>query len=130
LMYTGFDGKQGDHGGLAESEDLIHWEKDPANPVFLGAGPGRWDSLHLRPRSLFRHGEYYYLFYEGAGMRTKFFDDEGGVQHGKQLVFDSIGLARSRDLHRWERFPWNPAIPQTGQTSFDALWTGWPHAVA
>jgi len=129
LFYTGFDGKNGDRGGLAYSRDLIHWTKDPSNPVFVPEGPSRWDSLHIRPRTLFQHGEYFYLFYEGAGMRPKFSKNEGGVEVEGTLVFDSVGLARSKDLHYWERFPWNPAIAQTGEKSFDALWTGWPHAV-
>jgi len=129
LFYTGFDGKKGDRGGLAYSKDLIHWTKDLSNPVFNGEGPDRWDSMHLRPRSLFRHGQYFYLFFEGAGTRPKFSAKEDGVQVKNELVFDSVGLARSRDLHHWESFPWNPAIAQTGEKSFDALWTGWPHAV-
>jgi len=129
LFYTGFDGKNGDRGGLAYSQDLIHWSKDPSNPVFLPEGPNRWSSLHLRPRTLFHHGQYFYLFHEGAGMRPKFSKGEGGVEVSDKLVFDSVGLARSKDLHHWESFPWNPAIAQTGDTGFDALWTGWPHAV-
>ena len=62
-------------------------------------------------------------------MRPKFSDREGGVEVSSKLVFDSVGLARSTDLHHWETFPLNPAIPQSGERSFDALWTGWPHAV-
>jgi len=130
LFYTGFDGNKGDRGGLAYSNDLIHWTKDSANPVFVDEGPNRWSSLHLRPRSLLRHKDYFYLFYEGAGMRPKFSEGEGGVEVSNKLVFDSVGLARSLDLHHWEMFPLNPAIPQTGERSFDALWTGWPHAVS
>jgi len=130
LFYTGFDGKKGDRGGLAYSNDLIHWTKDSSNPVFVDEGPNRWSSLHLRPRSLFRHNDHFYLFYEGAGMRPKFSEREGGVEVSNKLVFDSVGLARSVDLHHWETFPMNPAIPQTGERSFDALWTGWPHAVS
>lgn len=129
LFYTGFDGHKGDRGGLAYSHDLIHWTKDPANPVFVDEGPYRWSSLHLRPRSLFRRNEYFYLFYEGAGTRPKFSKHESGVGLKEQLVFDSVGLARSKDLYHWEVFPWNPAIPQTGGKTFDALWTGWPLAV-
>jgi len=129
LFYTGFDGKTGDRGGLAYSKDFIHWTEDPSNPVFLTEEANRWDSLHLRPRTLFRHGEYFYLFYEGVGMRKKFSNFEGGVEVRDRLVFDSVGLARSEDLHHWERYPWNPAIAQTGEKTFDALWTGWPHAV-
>jgi hypothetical protein len=129
LMYVGFDGKTGDRGCLATSRDLIHWQEDPANPVFVTEGGDRFDSLHLRPRSLFRHGDYYYLFYEGAGRRRRFSSSEGGVRSGEFLVFDTIGLARSKDLHHWERHPWNPAIAQSGGREFDSLWTGWPMAV-
>ena len=62
-------------------------------------------------------------------MRSKFSKSEGGVEVKDKLVFDSVGLSRSKDLHHWEAFPWNPAIVQTGETGFDALWTGWPYAV-
>jgi hypothetical protein len=130
LLYCGADPKMPtwDKGGLATSKDLVNWTKYPGNPVLVSEGPKRYDSLVLRPRALFRHGDYYYLFYEAAGSRPRFSQTEGGVPlAGNQLAFDTIGLARSRDLIAWERHPWNPAIP--ARADFDSRWTAWPHAV-
>lgn len=128
-MYVGYEGKPGDRGGLATSRDLVHWHQDSANPVFTTSGSNRFDSLHIRPGSLFRYMSYFYLVCEGAGTRPEFSPTEAGVSAGDQLESDTIGLARSQDLHTWERYPCNPAIPQTDGTSFDALRTGWPHAI-
>jgi len=139
LTYTGFGG-QVDQGGIAYSENLLQWSKDPANPVISGSGAanyvgksklnehyGRyvsmWDDGHLRPRSLLKIGDYFYLFYEGSMFET--------FRPGKELqIWDSVGVARSRSLHGpWERHPLNPIINQRAGDHFDSMWTGWPNAV-
>ena len=42
--------------------------------------------------------------------------------------WDTVGLARSKDLIEWEYYPRNPALPGLGISAeqFDSKWTGWP----
>lgn len=106
ILYTGFnsgikDGKPGDRGGLATSKDMIHWTKYAGNPVFSPNATGYWDDLHVRPKTVVRLKDWYYMFYEGAHYDTR------------DRWPDQVGIARSRDLIQWERYPYNPIIPAT-----------------
>ena len=42
--------------------------------------------------------------------------------------WDTVGLARSKDLVNWEYYPRNPALPGLGigSAQFDNNWVGWP----
>lgn len=117
MLYTGnsalYHGKPGDRGGMATSTDLIHWRKYPGNPVFDLGEPGAWDDGHVRPKGVAFLNGWYYMFYEGAHM-------------GNKVWFDQVGMARSRDLMHWERFPRNPIIPLDTAPAFARLVTEWP----
>lgn len=104
----------GDQGGLATSEDYTKWEKYPGNPVFRLGERGAWDDQHVRPKGFIKYGEYYYMFYEGAHYNQT---------EQRDFWFDQDGMARSRDLINWERFPHNPIIPGGGR---DSIVTEWP----
>jgi hypothetical protein len=121
LLYTDYPekeytrGRRGDRGGLATSRDLIHWEKSPSNPV-LDLGPlGAWDDTHVRPKTLVRWKEWYYTFFEGT-------------KNDEVFWWDQVGVARSKDLIHWERFPFNPIVPLGTMGSYDSAVTEWPAA--
>jgi hypothetical protein len=130
FFYAGFTrqpvrGPVGDRGYLLSSNDLIHWTPDPANPVFSPETLTDWDAVHIRPRSLNKIGDYWYLWYEGCNNWTP---PDGTPCHG---WWDTVGLARSKDLHTWEYYPRNPALPGLGISAeqFDNSWIGWPRMI-
>ncbi len=130
MFYAGFTpeaqaGPPGDRGYLLYSDDLKHWREDPRNPVFAPQTPDDWDAVHVRPRSLNRLGDMWYLWYEGCNDWTPPTDPD---HHG---WWDTVGLARSADLAEWEHYPRNPALPGmgVGAHQFDGKWTGWPRMV-
>ena len=126
LFYAGFTpdpptGPPGDRGYLIYSDDLVNWWEDPRNPVFGPETLDNWDAVHVRPRSLCRIGETWYLWYEGCNR----WSPPGSEHHG---WWDTVGLARSKDLVNWEYYPRNPALPALGISGeqFDSSWVGWP----
>ena len=126
LFYAGFtpqpqQGPAGDRGYLLYSDDLENWHTDERNPVFGPETPDNWDAIHVRPRSLNRIGDTWYLWYEGCNT----WKPEGATHHG---WWDTVGLARSKDLISWEYYPRNPALPGLGINAdqFDSNWVGWP----
>lgn len=121
MLYTGFSsgyaaGRPGDRGGLATSRDLIHWVKYRGNPVFDLGPSGEWDDGHVRPKGLVWMRGWYYMFHEGAHFDGK-------------VWFDEVGMARSKDLIHWQRFPHNPIIPLDTNSGRDTLVTEWPNAI-
>ena len=126
LFYAGFTphpqrGPAGDRGYLLYSDDLVNWHADERNPAFGPETPDNWDAIHVRPRSLNRIGDTWYLWYEGCNT----WKPDGTTHHG---WWDTVGLARSKDLIRWEYYPRNPALPGLGINGdqFDSNWVGWP----
>ena len=121
----------GDRGYLLYSDDLVVWRADGDNPVFGPQTKNDWDAVHVRPRSLNRIGDTWYLWYEGCNAWTPP-DTTGREQRsGREQWCDSVGLARSPDLKNWSYYPRNPALPALGigQERFDNTWTGWPRMV-
>ncbi len=105
MLYTGIN--RGERGliqriGLAVSDDLVHWEKHPANPV-LEADPRWYDLLdHTRWRDqswrdpwLFRDADDS-TFHALSTARSRL-----GAPDGAGVV----GHARSLDLVKWEVLP-------------------------
>ena len=120
LLYTGFSigrsqRRMGDKGGLATSRDFETWKKHAGNPVFPLGEPGTWDDGHVRPKGFVKYGEYYFMFYEGAHKSDYL-----------PYFFDQVGMARSKDLVHWERFPHNPVIPIDAGGGRDTIVTEWP----
>tara|TARA_B100000029_G_scaffold188640_1_gene186290 strand:+ start:99761 stop:101134 length:1374 start_codon:yes stop_codon:yes gene_type:complete len=115
----------GDRGYLLYSNDLLTWDEAEGNPVFRPETNDNWDAIHIRPRSLNRIDDTWYLWYEGCNEWTP-----PGIPQERKWC-DSVGLARSKDLKNWTYYPRNPALPALGIDSnqFDNTWTGWPRMV-
>ena len=77
--------------GHATTTDLANWK---SHPRILRVIPGTWEGEVVSAPSILKQGGLYYMFYTG-------FDD---IRRGYQ----SIGLATSKDLFKWERYPENP----------------------
>ncbi len=105
LLYTGTHrAEQGklQRIGLATSDDLLHWERHPDNPVltrderwYEGFDPDAWKEQAWRDPWVFRHpetGDFHALI---TARTTIGPPDARGV----------IGHARSDDLIRWEVLP-------------------------
>jgi hypothetical protein len=129
LFYAGYTpkprrGLSGDRGYLLYSNDLVNWTPHERNPVFGPEVTDNWDGVHVRPRSLTKIGDTWYLWYEGCNT----WKPKGSRHHG---WWDTVGLARSRDLLTWEYYPRNPALPGLGiaASQFDNAWVGWPRMV-
>jgi hypothetical protein len=54
--------------GLARSQDLVHWEKYPHNPVFSIAKDAYWDSGAIWFGTVFEWKDWLILLYEGGRM--------------------------------------------------------------
>jgi hypothetical protein len=130
FFYTGFTSAnekmtEGDKGYLLYSNDLVHWVSRKDNPVFLPETKDNWDVAFVRPRSLTKIGEYWYLWYEGVNAWK-------APRKNKNVIYcDVIGLARSKDLVNWEYHPRNPVFAGTGQDCniCGYNWVGWPRMV-
>jgi len=96
---------------LATSTDGITYDVANERRVF---GPtrvaGTFDSHSIATARLVREGDFWYMTYAAT---TRFLDYP-----------ESIGLARSRDLVSWERYPGNPILKRGPEGTWDeaALW--------
>jgi predicted GH43/DUF377 family glycosyl hydrolase len=119
LFYAGYNSQmKGDRGYLAYSNDLINWIQPNAAPNFFPETIDNWDAQHVRPRSLTKIDDMWYLWYEG-------------VNSNNGYNSDVVGLARSKDLFHWEYHPRNPILSGMGvsEKQPDNTWTGWPRMI-
>lgn len=79
--------------GYATSDDGLHWEKHPANPVLDVGEPGSWDDHHVDIHSVNFNGSCYEMWYDG-------FD----------LINTQVGYASSADGFNWTKSPENPVV--------------------
>jgi predicted GH43/DUF377 family glycosyl hydrolase len=92
--------------GLAVSDDLIHWEK---HGVILDVGEeGAWDGGGLSAPFPFRAGDEWIVFHVGFS--------EKGYEAGRS----GIGIARSKDLIRWEKDPAGPVLTTSPGDEWDS----------
>lgn len=96
---------------VATSQDGINFDVANEKKVF---GPsqqeGAFDAFSVATVRIFQEGDYYYMTYAAC---TQYLDYP-----------ESIGLARSRDLLNWERYPHNPIFERGAPGTWDegALW--------
>ena len=61
MFFYGFDGRHA-VDGIAESDDLIHWEKHP-DPLLVYGGKGSIDEIHAHKPGILYHNNMLYHFY-------------------------------------------------------------------
>jgi hypothetical protein len=85
-----------------------------STPVFAAGSPGSWDSFEVTTPRIFQRNGIFYMLY--AGQSDPAFKD---IPH-------AFGLARSKDLKTWERYPANPVfrIGEPGSWDDGAIWFG------
>ena len=83
--------------GYASSEDGINWTKNPHNPIFQGKRTNYWECERNTAAQVLIQTVISYLFCVGF----------------QNITSASIGLARSRDCLKWERYPSNPILQPT-----------------
>jgi predicted GH43/DUF377 family glycosyl hydrolase len=105
MQYTGFDGARY-RIGIAESHDLIRWER---RGMILDAGAeGEWDHGSAGGGGLIRKGGAWYLFYCGF--------PEPGYEVGPGRT----GLARGRDLRHLTKLPEAPVLDPSPGNEWDS----------
>ena len=80
--------------GLAWSDDLLHWERTA--PILHPQDGAAWERGGLYKPYLVREGDTYYLFYNAKTTGTPW--------------HEQTGLATSKDLKTWTRYPGSPLI--------------------
>ena len=83
-------------GGDPFPPELTRFRPAEGNPVFTGAGSGRWDAAIRERGWVLRDGDRWRLWYTGYD----------GTREGRKR----LGLATSRDGLRWERSAANPLL--------------------
>jgi predicted GH43/DUF377 family glycosyl hydrolase len=118
MFFAGFIPSVGDRGFMVYSNDLKTWTEDKTWSNFKPQTTDNWDAIYVRPRSLNKLGDIWYLWYEG-------------VNNYNHYSYDVVGLARSKDLYNWEYHPHNPILCGMGESAeqVDNTWTGWPRMV-
>jgi predicted GH43/DUF377 family glycosyl hydrolase len=98
------------------SEDGIHFPEEAQRKVFSPSmEDGAFDRFSISTVRIFQEGDWYYIFYGGC---PQFHDYPA-----------AIGLARSRNLVDWERYPCNPVFERGEPGAWDegAVWFATVH---
>ena len=98
--------------GLAWSDDLMHWQKDPRNPIFGPSGVAGSSDAEGTPGPFVIEAQgTYFLFYFGT--------THVGYERGTK----AMNVATSTDLVTWKRYEGNPIISPAGSGwRKDAIW--------
>jgi len=89
--------------GLCWSDDLLHWSAE--EPCLRPEGGAYWERGGLYKPCLVKDGGTYYLFYN--------------AKNADKRWREQIGVATSRDLKQWTRYPENPIIRNGPAGSWD-----------
>jgi predicted GH43/DUF377 family glycosyl hydrolase len=100
--------------GLAWSTDLKHWEI--GEPILRPDDGASWERGGLYKSFLTKEADTYYLFYNAK-------DSTEWPWH------EQIGVATSKDLKAWVRYPWNPILRNGGKGAWDERFASDPFVV-
>lgn len=102
LYYLGTDRARRQRLGVAMSTDGVTWHKSRSNPILELGAPGSFDETGLGEPAVWESHGWYWMLYTGRDRREN----------------RRIGLARSHDGVRWERFSESALI--SGDQPWDA----------
>jgi len=97
--------------GLAWSDDLHHWQRD--DPILTPEGGAEWEAGGLYKPYLVKAHDTYYMFYNAKNSAERGWHEQTGV-------------AASKDLKTWTRYPGNPIIRNGPPGSWDARFASDP----
>jgi predicted GH43/DUF377 family glycosyl hydrolase len=108
MWYSGGEQYEPNAIGYATSNDGLHWDKHPANPVLVPDPRCDWEKNRVTAAQILEWSGWYYAFYIG-------FRD---IDHAQ------IGMARSKDgISGWVRHAGNPIVrPTPGGWDSDACY--------
>lgn len=97
----------------AISNDGKSFESLPA-PVLSHGKKKDWDSYEVTTPRIFKRNQYFYMLYAGSHSSTR------------ADMPEAFGLARSKDLIYWEKYPQNPVFKLGAPGDWDdgAIWFG------
>ncbi len=96
--------------GLARTDDLHHWEL--TEPILRPDPAFAWEAGGLYKPYLIRSGALYYIFYNAKTTEKRW--------------HEQIGVATSRDLETWTRYPGNPIVRNGPPGAWDARFASDP----
>lgn len=100
--------------GLAWSDDLVDWE--PTEPILHPEDGADWEKGGLYRSYLMSDGKYFYIFYNAKNKTVWPWREQWGV-------------AVSRDLKHWRRYPGNPLVRNGSRGSPDEIFASDPFVV-
>lgn len=105
--------------GLAWSDDLLHWEL--TDPILFPQDGAPWEHGGLYRPDLIEEDGVFYLYYNAkTDPQPK---AQGGGWH------EQTGIATSRDLKHWVRYPGNPVLANGGPDAWDSRFASNPFVV-
>jgi len=114
LFYVLNDGGKGYSIFASSSRDGISFKPVSPDPVLSQGILGEWDDMEVTTPRIIRIDDIYFMIYAGLD------------QNDEKDIPRAFGIARSKDLIHWEKYPMNPVFRIAGHNSWDdgAIWFG------
>jgi predicted GH43/DUF377 family glycosyl hydrolase len=106
--------------GLATSDDLLHWEL--TDPILRPEDGAPWEHGGLYRPDLLLHDDTFFLYYNAKTDPLRKSEGGGGWH-------EQTGVATSRDLKHWTRYPGNPILRNGPHGSNDARFASNPYVM-
>lgn len=105
LFYSAYDDRGGTDICVVHSRDPCHFDHKQRQAVLTVGAPGTWEALTVTTHRIFRDNGLWYMVYAGSDRH------EDTPWH--------FGVAASRDLLHWTRYPGNPIFERGAEGEWD-----------